>query len=79
MIVKNKLFVFLIVLVSILMLIFFCIIVLFKNKIFERENVFRLGLLLENFYEDLCGCFFEKILSFRNFKLYELIIMVNEK
>lgn len=79
MIAKNKLFVFSIVSVSTLMLILFCITVLLKNKTFERENVFRLGLPSENFYEDLCGCSLEKILSFRNFKSYELTITANEK
>ncbi|TDE27070.1 hypothetical protein E0I61_15600 [Flavobacterium ranwuense] len=79
MIAKKKIFVFSIVSVSTLMLILFCIIVLLKNKTFEQENLFSLGLPPANFYEDICGCSLEKVLSFRNFKSYELTIETNEK
>lgn len=43
-----------------------------KNKNFEKEYSFNLGLPSKNFYEDCYGCSLEKILSFRNFKTYEL-------
>jgi hypothetical protein len=79
MIAKKKIFILSIVSVSTLMLILFCIIVLFKNKTFETENAFSLALPPKKFYEDICGCSLEKILSYRNFKSYELTIETNEK
>ena len=45
---------------------------LVKNKNFEKEYSINLGMPSENFYEDCYGCSLEKILSFRNFKTYEI-------
>jgi biopolymer transport protein ExbD len=79
MIAKKKIFALSIVSITTLLVILFCIIVMLKNKTFERENLFSLALPPENFYEDICGCSLEKVLSFRKFKSYELTIQNDEK
>jgi hypothetical protein len=43
-----------------------------KNKNFEKEYSFNLIFPSENFYEDICGCSLEKLLSFRNYKSFKL-------
>ena len=72
MIAKKKIFVYSITLAITFLLILFCILVLIKNKNFEKEYSLDLGLPSKNFYEDLCGCSLEKILSYRSFKTYQL-------
>ncbi len=51
---------------------------LVKNKNFEKEYSINLGMPSKNLYKDCYGCSLEKILSFRNFKTYE-ITNVEEK
>lgn len=50
----------------------FCILILLKNKNFEKEYSFNISFPSEKFYEDYCGCSLEMILSFRKFTTYEL-------
>jgi len=69
---KKKMFVYSVTLAITLLLILLCLLVLIKNKNFEKEYSFELGLPSKNFYEDLCGCSLEKILSYRSFKTYQL-------
>lgn len=69
---KKKIFVISIISTFTLLLILLCILIMLKNKNFEKEYSFGLSLPPENFYEDICGCSLEKLLSFRNFKSFEL-------
>jgi len=64
---KKKMFIYSIVLTVTLLLVSFCILVLIKNKNFEKDYSFNIGFTPKNFYEDNCGCSFEKVLSFRKF------------
>jgi hypothetical protein len=75
---KKKIFIYSIVSTIVLLLICVCILVLVKNKNFEKEYAFNLSMPSKNFYEDCFSCSLEKILSFRNFKTYE-ITNVQEK
>ncbi|GEP52661.1 hypothetical protein FNO01nite_33330 [Flavobacterium noncentrifugens] len=72
MIVKKKIFVYSIASIVFILLILSCILLLIKNKNFEQQNSFNLGLPSKNFYQDNYNCSLDKILSFRNFKSYEL-------
>ena len=69
---KEKIFIYSIVSTIVLLLICSCIFMLGKNKNFEKEYSINLGMPSKNFYEDCYGCSLEKILSFRNFKTYEI-------
>lgn len=69
---KKKIFFISIISTFTILLILLCILIMLKNKNFEREYSFNLSLPSENFYEDTCGCTLEKLLSFRNFKSFEL-------
>lgn len=69
---KKKIFVISIISTFTLLFILLCILILLKNKNFEKEYSFNISLPPENFYEDNCGCTLEKLLSFRNFKSFEL-------
>lgn len=70
--IKKKIFFISIISTFTLLVILLCILILLKNKNFEKEYSFNLSLPSENFYEDICGCTLEKLLSFRNFKSFEL-------
>lgn len=70
---ENKLFKFSITSVGVLVLLLFSILVLLKNKNFERENCFSLAMPEEHFFENICKCSLEKILSFYNFKTHILL------
>ena len=72
MIARKKIFIYSIASAITLLLIIICILILVRNKNFEKEYSFILGLPSKNFYEDCYDCSLEKILSFRNFKTYEL-------
>ncbi len=65
-------FIYSIILTVTLLLVSFCILVLIKNKNFEKEYSFNIGFVPKNFYEDNCGCSFKKVLSFRKFTSYQL-------
>ncbi|MES2578525.1 MAG: hypothetical protein V4589_13005 [Bacteroidota bacterium] len=69
---KKKIFIYSITLTVTLLFVSFCILVLLKNKNFEKEYAFDIGFPPKNFYKDYFGCSFEKILSFRNFTTYQL-------
>ena len=69
---KKNIFVISIISTFTLLFILLCILVLLKNKNFEKEYSFNLSLPSENFYEDICGCSLEKLLSFRNYKSFKL-------
>lgn len=69
---KKKTVVFSITLTLSILMLFFCILFLANSKTFEKEYLIKFHLPPENFYEKNCGCSLEKILSYRNFKSYQL-------
>lgn len=69
---KKKIFIYSIILTVTLLLVSFCILILLKNKNFDKEYSFNIGLPSKNLYEDNYGCSLDEILSFRNFTTYQL-------
>ena len=69
---KKKIFISTIISTVTILLTLLGILILLRNKKFDKEYAFNLGLPSKNFYEKNYGCSLEKILSFRNFKSYQL-------
>jgi hypothetical protein len=74
---KRKILIYTITLTFTLVFVTFCILILLKNKNFDKEYSFDISFPSENFYEDCFGCSLEKILSFRKFTTYKLTNDVN--
>lgn len=69
---KKKISLYTISLTFTLVFAIFCILILLKNKNFEKEYSMELSFPSKNFYEDCYGCSLEKILSFYKISSYEL-------
>lgn len=69
---KKKTVVFPVTLTLTILMLFFCVLFLANSKTLEKEHSIEFHLPPENFYEKICGCSLEKLLSYRNFKPYQL-------
>ena len=69
---KKKLLIYSITLTVAVLLVSLCVMILIKNKNFEKEYSMRLSFPPTNFYEDNYGCSLAEILSYRKFTTYSL-------